>query len=133
MAMSVACDSTSLLNNAKCIFGCVPPGMAKAIQIALLCNIVNGTVMTDCSAQNLVTQAACFLPCIAAGAADSIIIYLLCQIASGSSGGGGGSGSVLCGTVDPTTGPTGSCGIYYRSDTGGFWYWNGSAWIQFIV
>lgn len=129
--MSVACDSTSLLNNAKCIFGCVPPGMAKAIQIALLCNIANGTVMTDCSAQNLVNQATCFLTCVNAGAADAIIIYLLCQIASGSSSGGGGGAT--CGTSDPVAAPSGSCGIYYRTDSGAFWYWSGSAWVQFIV
>lgn len=38
-------------------------------------------------------------------------------------------GGVTCGTSDPVDAPASGCGLYYRTDTGTVWYWNGSAWI----
>lgn len=127
--MAIDCSGQALVTDAQCLFPCIPTGMAGYIKLALLCAIANGATM-DCSAQNLVNQANCLMCQIPQGMVDTIQIYLLCQIAGG---GTGGSAGVTCGTSDPITPPSGSCGIYYRTDNGGFWYWNGSAWIQFIV
>lgn len=127
--MAIACDSQTLVNQAKCLFSCVPPGMVPYAKIAILCATLNSTVM-DCSAQNLVNQALCLENCIPRGMVQYVELALLCAINNGGSSGGGGA---TCGTSDPIAAPSGSCGIYYRTDNGGFWYWNGSAWIQFIV
>lgn len=93
--------------------------------------------MADCSATNLVAQAKCFYPCILNGSADAVIIYLLCQIAANGTGGGGGGGTggVTCGIVDPSGAPTNTCTIYFRTDTGKFWYWDApnTQWVNFIT
>jgi hypothetical protein len=107
--------------------------MAKYIKLALLCAIANGTTM-DCSSQNLVNQANCLMCQIPSGMVDAIEIYLLCQIASSGGGGGGGGGAgVTCGAVDPVAAPSGTCGLYYRTDNGGVWIWTGAAWLQVII
>ncbi len=131
---TVVCTSQALVTGAQCIYPCVPIGLSKYIKLALLCAAVNSQTM-DCSAQNLVNQALCLQTCIPPGMVDAIEISLLCtlvnNIAAGG-GGGGGTGSVLCGVIDPVAAPTGSCAIYYRSDTAKFWFWDGAAWQVFL-
>jgi len=46
-------------------------------------------------------------------------------------GGGAGTGDVLRGTTDPVNAPEGDSAVYYRTDTGSLWVWNGSTWVQF--
>lgn len=50
------------------------------------------------------------------------------------SDGSGAGGGVLRGTVDPTDDPGvgASSAFYYRTDTGGVWAWNGTAWDALI-
>jgi len=36
----MACDPNTLLNDAKCIEACVPPGALLAVEIALLCALI---------------------------------------------------------------------------------------------
>lgn len=81
-----------------------------------------------CDPQTLMTAAACFL-CLNPTQLAAINTYLLCQIFSG--GGTGGSG-ITCGTSDPVAAPAGTCGIYYRTDNGAVWFWNGVAWVVLI-
>ena len=40
----MACDTTQLLQDAKCILTCVPAGMIPAVSLAALCNITGGTM-----------------------------------------------------------------------------------------
>lgn len=128
--MAIDCSSQALATNAKCLFPCIPPGMASYIKLALLCAIANGTTM-DCSAQNLVNQANCLMCQIPQGMVDTIQIYLLCQIAGS---GTGGSAGVTCGVVAPTTSPSGGlCGLYVNTATGSLYYWDGAAWQILIV
>lgn len=105
--------------------------MLAAIRIRLLCAIIDGQTMA-CDVQTLVDAAKCIENCVPAGMMASVEIYLLCQIANSGIGGGGSSSGVTCGTVDPSAGPSGSCALYYRKDTGRVWVWDGSAW-QIVI
>lgn len=73
--------------------------------------------------QQLIDLASCTRCAISPGDVPFIMIGLLDQIAAG-----GGSGSVLCGTSDPTVAPTGTCVLFYRTDVVRVLSWNGSAW-----
>jgi hypothetical protein len=125
--MAQACDPQSLLTSAACQLGCLSSKQLKAIQVTLLCAILNGGPVMTCDPPTLLSNAKCLM-CLEPWQLDAIAIYLLCQIlANGGTGGGGGSG-VTCGIVDPVAAPTGSCGIYYRTDTGKMWVWDGAVW-----
>lgn len=132
---SIDCDSTSLTNNAICLFKCVPPGFLPYMQIAALCNIANGNSMT-CDSTTLVDSAKCLECQIPIGMTQYIITYLLCFIAqNGTGGSGGGGGGVTCANAaDPVAAPTGTCALYYRSDNGSLWSWSStrSAWDKLL-
>lgn len=127
--MAVACNPADLMEAARC-FVCLSPTQAQVIRIRLLCAIVNGEVIS-CDANSLMAAANC-IQCLAPGQLQAIEIYLLCQIATSGAGGGGSSG-VTCGVVDPVAAPTGSCGVYYRTDNGAVWVWKGAVWLQVIA
>lgn len=38
----MACDPNTLLEQAKCIIACIPPGMLPAVNTSLLCQILDG-------------------------------------------------------------------------------------------
>jgi len=38
----MACDPNALIEQAKCHFACIPPGMMPPVHLSLLCNIVSG-------------------------------------------------------------------------------------------
>jgi hypothetical protein len=125
----MACVPQDLLDAARC-FVCLSPTQAQVIRIRLLCAIATSTPMAACDPNTLLEAANCLM-CLSPGQLQAIEISLLCQIAGGS-GGGGGTG-ITCGIVDPVAAPTGSCGLYYRTDNGGVWYWSGAAWVQLIA
>lgn len=37
----MACETTALLEDAKCIIKCIPPGMMPAVSLVALCNIAD--------------------------------------------------------------------------------------------
>jgi hypothetical protein len=80
------CTSNALASAAKCFFG-MPPIQQKSTQVALLCAILNGTIV-DCTASNLAGLAKCYTG-FSPIQLDAIIVTLLCQIASGGGTGGG--------------------------------------------
>jgi hypothetical protein len=130
--MAIACDSTTLTAQARCLFPCIPPGLVPYAKIAVLCATINGTVM-DCSAQNLVNQALCLQTCIPLGMTPYIELALLCAINNAGGSSGGGVGGVICAAAsDPVGAPVNACTIAYRIDNGAFWFWSGVAWVQFI-
>jgi hypothetical protein len=103
---------------ARC-FDCIPPGYRETAIIYLLGEIAG---VTDPA--TIVENAKCY-DCIPAGFRLSAIVYLLDAIVAG--GGIGGAG-VTCGTTDPVDPPSGSCGLYYRTDTGALFIWDGAVW-----
>lgn len=105
--------------------------MVPYVKLAILCNYAAGINMT-CDVPTLLEAAKCFECQIPLGMVGYIELYLLCQLASGQAGGGGGGG-VTCGTSDPVAAPTGTCALYYRTDNGSLWMWNGSAWNVLIA
>lgn len=128
--MAISCTSESLAVAAQCLECKIPRGFTPYIKLALLCAIVNGDTSMACDSQSLVDAAKCLECKIPLGFVPFIEIYLLCQIASGGTGGGGAG--VTCGIVNPSAAPTGSCAIYYRTDTLQMWFWNGAAW-QLVI
>jgi hypothetical protein len=124
----MACNPQDLLDAARC-FVCLSPTQAQVIRIRLLCAIATSTPMAACDPNTLLEAANCLM-CLSPGQLQAIEISLLCQIASGAGTGGGGA---TCGIVDPVAAPTGSCGLYYRTDNGAFWAWTGAAWLQLIA
>jgi len=76
----MACDTNTLLEQAKC-FQCVMTGdLFPAVEIVLLCAIRDGTALT-CDPQALVTQASCIRGCIPPGMMSAVKLALLCEIA----------------------------------------------------
>lgn len=127
------CSPQTLLNDAAC-FACLQnaPGMLELVKTSLLCRILQALdPMATCDVQSLLNDAACF-SCLqnAPGMLDIIQAQLLCNISEAISG--GGASGITCGTEDPTEAPSGTCGVYYRTDTGAVFIWDGSAW-QFKV
>jgi len=85
--------------------------------------------MASCNVQTLLAAAKCF-ECLSPHEQTLVQLQLLCDLEAATTG---GVGSVTCGVVDPTTAPVGTCALYYRTDTGSVWLWNGSAWNQIIA
>lgn len=105
--------------------------MFDAMEVVLLCAILDGETGMACDPQTLISEASCLLCTVPPGMWEAIKVSLLCQIAAGGGGGGGGSG-VTCGVANPVAAPTGTCGLYYRTDDGSLWKWNGAAWGQLL-
>jgi len=124
----MACDPQTLLNDARC-FQCYGSGvMFDAMEVVLLCAILDGDTSMACDPQSLLSQANCLLCTIPPGAFAAVRVSLLCQIAAAGGGGGGGTGGVTCSTADPVAAPTNVCTLHYRTDNGSLWKWNGAAW-----
>ncbi len=130
----MACDPNTLINGARC-FECYGMGrMFDAMEVVLLCAIVDGNTSMACDPQTLMSQANCLLCTIPDGMWEPIKVSLLCQIAAaGGGGGGGGTGGVICFTgADPVAAPANACTIAYRNDDGSLWKWNGASWNQLL-
>jgi len=90
-----AIDTTTLMNNARCIESCVPEGMQLAVLINLFAQIAG--MSTD---PNTLMQAARCMTCIPEGDRMGVLIYLADQIAQGGGGGGGGSQTPWTSDID---------------------------------
>ena len=72
--------------------------------------------------QTIIDGAKCF-SCIPPGMLLQALVYLAAQVSIG------GASRVTCGTVDPVAAPANGCGVYYRTDTGAFFLWDGTQWV----
>ena len=125
------CETNDLLYAARC-FGGLTAFQLQLINAALLCQILSDSpTPVTCDAQELLNAAGCF-SCLTPMQLQIIQTQLLCEILNG--GGTGGGACLECGTVNPTVAATSDCCIYYRRDTGAFWFWDsvGATWIMFI-
>ena len=126
------CNTNSLLAQAGC-FSCLAMDQLQLVNTALLCQILQATnPMASCDVSTLLASARCFEGCTTPAQLMLIQTQLLCEILALSGGDTGGSG-VGCGVVDPVAAPAGGCGIYYRTDTGSVWIWDGAAWVLRIA
>lgn len=117
----MACEPNELLAGVACLETTIWGPMADAVEIVLLCAILDGNTMS-CDPQDLLEQAKCIFATIPPGAMPAVRISLLCQIAAGGGGGGGGL-PFLFGAGSPEGAVSASPGrTYVRTDTGGFWY-----------
>lgn len=74
--MAISCDDpNALMEAAKCLDRCVPPGMHPAIQTYLLQQIAGNTMTID----QLLAEAKCYT-CIPAGMQREVQLMLLCEI-----------------------------------------------------
>ncbi len=124
-----SCDTNEILYSARC-FGGLTPFQLALVQVGLLCRILNGGPVPECDAQEILSSASCF-SCLSPGQLMIIQTQLLCEILQG---GGTSSACLECGTVNPTVAATSDCCIYYRRDTGAFWFWDsvGATWVMFL-
>lgn len=114
----MAATPQDIATDARC-FQCIPPGMQLQALVYLYAQIAG---VTD--PQTIIEGARCF-SCIPPGMLLQALVYLAAQIASG----GGTGGAVTCGVADPVAAPSGSCGVFYRTDTGAVWIWDGANWV----
>jgi hypothetical protein len=123
----MATDANTLLAEAACYDCGTPPGQWQLLKLGLLRQILLASdPVADTSPAALLEAAKCYV-CMPPGLWQLLELGLLQQIVAG--GGTGGGGGVTCGVVDPVAAPTGSCAIYYRTDTGTIFVWDGAAWL----
>jgi hypothetical protein len=126
MAATTASEANALIADATCDMSCLPPGLVMYAILAALIDVGNGLPVPD--AQTLASEANCLLCYLSPG----MVPYAILQAIRGISSGGGGSGGVTCGAADPVAAPSGTCGLYYRTNDGSLWKWNGAAWGQIL-
>lgn len=123
-----AIDPQPFLDAAKCSWCKIPPGMVWYAVLAALIDVGNGdTVPTDPDA--IMEQARCLECTIPPG----FVPYAILAAVSGISSGGTGGSGVGCGAIDPVAAPGSACGLYYRTDNGNLWFWDGAAWQAMIA
>ena len=127
------CSINELLNAGRC-FGNLLAGQTPAVELALLCKILQAVnPMATCDIQSLVRDASCFF-CLTPGQASAVRLQLLCEILHG--GGTGGQSCIVCVDADgtPTDPAPCDCSIGYNQ-VGQFWFWSSltSTWVPFIV
>ena len=101
---------------------CIPQEMIWWAVLAAQIDVNEGGTVPD--ANTLMEEASCLKCAIQPG---DLPYLLLGQIASG--GGGGSGGGVTCGSGVPVAAPSGSCGLYYDTDTAIIYQWDGAAWV----
>ncbi len=128
----MATDANTLLAETAC-YECLSEAEWRMIQLGLLQQILlASTPMADTSANALLEAAKCYR-CLGEAEWRMIELALLQQIVDGGGGGGGGIGGVTCGVADPVAAPANACTLFYRTDTGTLWMWNGAAWVNIIA
>lgn len=126
-----SCSTDTFLSLSK-DFAALTPAQLQLVHTVLLCRILRASnPMASCDPNDLLQEAQCFT-CLTQHQLLSVQTQLLCEILN--SGGSPGAVCLLCGLDDPVDAPSCDCAIYYRSDTGHFWFWDsiGAAWIKFI-
>lgn len=125
------CSTQSLLT-AGAVYGGVAPGAAEAVELALLCSILQALdPMATCDIDTLLTDGACF-GCVTNDPFEIVKLQLLCEISAAA----GGFGGATCGANAPVDDPGTSCGLYYTTGTNpGVWVWRdgASAWAEIIA
>lgn len=99
-------------------FRCI--GDRQAAILFLLATIADVTI------EEIIAGSACFRCLSDFQAAE---LFLLNEIVTNGTGGGGGSGEVLCGAVDPVAPPTGPCALYFQTVSQALYAWDGAAWV----
>lgn len=131
----MATDVNTLLADVKC-YACQPPGLWQLLMLGLLKQTAEAVdPMADTTVAGLLEEVKCYA-CQPPGIWQLLTLALLKQIAdAGGTGGGGGTGEVLCGTDDPTDDPGVDCAVYYRTDNYAMWKWHDGSgtWVQFIA
>ncbi len=101
--------------------------MFDAMEVVLLCAILDGETGMACDPQTLISQANCLLCTVPPGMWEAIKVSLLCQIAAAGGGGGGGS-SIECTVGIPATTPASACALAIDTSDGTIYEWYGGAW-----
>jgi hypothetical protein len=126
--MAVECGAVALADAAKCL-SCLSPQIQGAIQIRLLCALINGETMT-CSATTLVAEATSSMYAnLPTPIQQAIITHLLCQLASGAAGSIGTTfGNYGGGPNEPTFTPASGTGVAVDTFDGTVWYYYSGSW-----
>lgn len=76
----MAADLATVMENARCVDKCIPPGMRLSVLIYLLAVAAN---IDPTDTNTLLNNAKCIDKCIPPGAMPAVIAKLLCDIAAG--------------------------------------------------
>lgn len=126
----MAITAADMMEEAACLCSLDSRAVQQA-QLVLLWRILNpSTAMTVADVQQIMSEAAC-LCSLTSRQVQIATLEVLLEILQ--AGGIGGQSCLLCDTADPTLPPACDCAIHYRTDTGVFWFWDGAAWVPFIV
>ncbi len=111
----------SEISAASSCFGCIPD---KDGAVLYLLSVLSGVTNID----TINAGAACFA-CIPDK--QAAMLYLLANV---SGGGGGASSGVQCAAVGPSGVPTGNCGLWVNTATGGLYVYNSGTgnWDQLL-
>jgi hypothetical protein len=125
------CDPATLAAGAAC-FVCLDPHMQAAVQVRLLCGILNGESMS-CDPQTLAADSACLACSFTNLQLSAIAISILCRITAGG-GGGTGVGNVSSGPADPAGPPVTGAGLYYQTTDKSLWAWDSVlvGWVKLL-
>lgn len=122
------CTVQGIADNATC-FRCVPEKDLAAMQVYLLCQILQQYNQTmDCSVQAILDASSCIRCSMSGKELYAAMVYLLCQIAD--SAGAVGGGSVRHGIGAPVGVNPGTTTVQYTDDLTGIQYtYSGGNWI----
>lgn len=102
-------------------------------KLALLCSILKTmNPMATCDLPTLLSDAKCFCA-VTNKPFEKVELQLLCEIRAAFSGAVSGVTGVDCGSADPVAPPVTGCTLYYRTDTGGLFGWDGGAWFPIVT
>jgi hypothetical protein len=126
-------DTAALIEQSKCIEGCIPRGMLLPVLISVFAKLAGMPL----DPKILIDGATCINACIPAG----LQIPVLILVASNIKGGGGGTGTCLvCQSGAPIIPSTCDCALSFDNDpasptAGSFWFWVSSTatWQPFSV
>lgn len=125
------CNAQVLMQEGNCFCG-VTVRPFQIAKLALLCEMIKIlNPMATCDLPTLMQSAKCFCG-VTTNPFEMVELQMLCELRSALSGGISGVTGVDCGTGDPVAAPISGCTLYYRTDNGNLWMWNGSAWILLI-
>lgn len=92
MATISGTELAELLDDARCLEQCIPPGFQSAILISLFARVAG----VSADPATLMADARCINACVPPGMQMAVLISLASQIlAAGGGGSGGGSGQIV--------------------------------------
>lgn len=121
-----SCSVQELADDAACFFAVALPGISEALELTLLCRILQAIdPVASCDVQSLMDEANCFFPVVKGGEWKALQLQLLCNISAALGASGGCTVFArrhVADFADPNGNVTGCPGdVYVQTSTGALW------------